>query len=138
MNRHQNNLEVISTNASTGKTSTVLSETDKYYIDITDDIRFLKNNNEFIWSSEKSGFNHLYLYDINGKEKSALTKGDYDVTSFYGVNEKTNKIFYQAAVNGPLDRKVYSVDLKGKSPKIMTKQNGTNSCLLYTSPSPRD
>ena len=127
MNRHQNNLEVISTNASTGKTSTVLSETDKYYIDITDDIRFLKNNNEFIWSSEKSGFNHLYLYDINGKEKSALTKGDYDVTSFYGVNEKTNKIFYQAAVNGPLDRKVYSVDLKGKSPKIMTKQNGTNS-----------
>ncbi len=127
MNRHQNKLEVISANASSGKTTTVLSETDKYYIDITDDIRFLKNNKEFIWSSEKSGFNHLYLHDISGKEKRALTKGNYDVTGFYGVDEETKKIFYQAAVDGPLGRKIYSVDLKGKSPKVMTKQNGTNS-----------
>ncbi len=127
MNRHQNELEIISTNATTGKTTSILKETDKYYIDITDDITFLKNNKEFIWSSEKSGYNHLYLYDISGKEKNALTKGSYDVTAFYGVNEITKQAYYQAAADGPLGRKVYTVDLKGKKPKVITKAEGTNS-----------
>ena len=127
MNRHQNELEVISANATTGKTTSILKETDKYYIDITDDITFLKNNKEFIWSSEKSGYNHLYLYELSGKEKMAITKGEYDVTDFYGVNKQTKQVFYQAAADGPLDRKIYSVDLKGRSPKAITKGAGTNS-----------
>jgi dipeptidyl-peptidase-4 len=127
MNRHQNNLKVISANTTTGATKTVIEENDKYYIDITDDIRFLDNNNEFIWSSEKSGYNHIYLYDLSGNEKRALTKGEYDVTSFYGINEKSKKVYYQAAAEGPLSRKVYSVDLRGRKPAVITKLDGTNS-----------
>ena len=127
MNRHQNHLEVLSINASSGKKKTILEEKSKYYIDITDDIRFLKNGKEFIWSSEKSGFNHLYLFDINGKEKRALTKGDYDVTSFYGVDEKNNKVFYQAAEKSALEKHVFSVGTNGKGKKLMTNFDGSNS-----------
>lgn len=127
MNRHQNDLEIFSVNASNGSKKTVLKETNAYYIDITDDIRFLNNGQEFIWSSEKSGFNHLYLHDISGKEKRALTSGEFDVTNFYGVDEKNNKVFYQAAVKSPMEKHVYAVDLKGKSPKLITNFSGTNS-----------
>ncbi len=127
MNRHQNHLELISFKPSDNSTKKVLDEKSKYYIDITDDITFLNNKKEFVWSSEKSGFNHLYLYDINGKEKTALTKGNYDVTNFYGVDRKNKSVYYQAAKKNPLERQIYSVDLKGKRSKILTTSSGTHS-----------
>ena len=126
MNRHQNNLKVLSFNAQTGKSQVVLEEESTYYIDITDDIRFLDNKKQFIWSSEKSGYNHLYLFDMDGKSK-ALTKGDYDVTSFYGVDEKKKRIYFQAAKKSAMQREVYIADLKGGSPKCISKKDGTNS-----------
>ena len=127
MNRHQNTLEVLSTDANSGKTKTVIKEVDKYYIDITDDIRFLDNGEEFIWSSEKSGYNHLYLHDINGKEKRALTQGKFDVTAFYGVDKKRKKVFYQAAAKNAMQKHVYAVGLNGKRPKLVTNTDGSNS-----------
>jgi len=127
MNRHQNTIEVLSANASTGKTKTVIKEVDKYYIDITDDIRFLENGEEFIWSSEKSGYNHLYLHDINGKEKKALTSGKFDVTDFYGVDEKRKKVYYQAAAKNAMQKHVYAVGLNGKRPMLVTNTDGSNS-----------
>jgi len=127
MNRHQNQLDVLSANTQTGNVTTVLSEKNKYYIDITDDIRFLKNGKEFIWSSEKSGYNHLYLHKITGEEISALTSGNFDVTSFYGIDEKEKCIYYQAAENSPLERQIYKVNLNGKKKKTVAGTKGTNN-----------
>lgn len=127
MNRHQNHLQLFLTDAKTGKSKIMLEEKNKYYIDITDDIRFLKDGKHFIWSSEKSGYNHLYKYDMKGKEKNALTSGSYDVTRFYGVDEKNNEIYYQAAKVSPLEREIYKVNLKGKRDKKLTNKVGTNN-----------
>ena len=127
MNRHQNHLELLLTDANTGATELLLEEKNKYYIDITDDIRFLKNGNQFIWSSEKSGFNHLYLYDLKGREMRSLTSGNYDVTKFYGVDEINKKIYYQAAEKSPMEKHVYSVNLRGKDKRLSTQANGNNS-----------
>ena len=126
MNRHQNELELVLGNTSDGNLSSILTETNKYYIDITDDIRFI-DNGQFIWSSEKSGFNHLYLYDLTGREMRALTSGDFDVTNFYGVDQKNRRIFYQAAEESPLQRKIYSVNLRGLEKRTHTNDKGTNS-----------
>lgn len=126
LNRHQNHLEVLSTNTLTGESTKVIDEKNKYYIDITDDIQFLKNSDQFIWSSEKSGFNHLYLYNLNGQEINALTSGNYDVTHFYGVDEVHNIAYYQAAEDSPLERQVYCVKLNGKSKKLITDFKGSN------------
>ena len=126
MNRHQNHLQLLLADAKTGKTRLLLEEKNKYYIDITDDLTFLKDNKHFIWSSEKSGFNHLYLYNMKGEEVAAITNGNYDVTNFYGVDEKNNMVYYQAAEDSPLERHVYRVGLKGKKKFKLTPEKGTH------------
>jgi dipeptidyl-peptidase-4 len=75
MNRHQNHLELLLANSTTGKTTIMLQEDNKYYIDITDDLTFLSEDDCFIWASEKDGFNHLYLYGMDGTLKRQLTSG---------------------------------------------------------------
>ncbi|MBT8234485.1 MAG: S9 family peptidase [Saprospiraceae bacterium] len=127
LNRHQNKLELLNVNTSTGEVSEVFKEKNKFYIDISDDIHFLEDNKSFIWSSEKSGYNHLYLYEINGEEKNAITKGDFDVTNFYGYDEKNKCIYYQAAKNSPLERQIYKVGINGKKDKIVVGTKGTNN-----------
>ncbi len=126
MNRHQNELELLLANATTGQTSVMLKETNKYYIDITDDMTFLEDGKCFIWTSEKDGYNHIYMYELNGKLKRQLTKGNFDVTNFYGVDEKRKTIYYQAAEDSPLERHVYSLSFKGKKKKKITPAKGTN------------
>lgn len=127
MNRHQNHLQLFLTDASKGSTSLLLEEKSKYYIDITDDMTFLDDQKQFIWSSEKSGYNHLYLYNMNGQEVKALTTGEYDVTSFYGYDEKNKTFYYQAADKTPMDRHIYSSSLQGGTKNLITDQSGTNS-----------
>ncbi len=127
LNRHQNHLMVYSVNAITGELQQVIDERSAYYIEISDDIRFLSNNSQFVWSSEKSGYNHYYIYDMNGKEVSALTSGNYDVTKFYGIDEKNNIAYYQSAEKSPLERHLYRVDLNGGGKQMITKGSGTFS-----------
>ncbi len=127
MNRHQNHLKVLLNNVTDGSTRMIIDEKNQYYVDITDDLTFLKNEDAFIWSSEKSGFNHLYKYDLKGKELKALTKGDFDVTSFYGVDEHAGKLFYQGAAISPMSREVYEVSLDGNDRRNITPKDGTNS-----------
>lgn len=126
MNRHQNELELLMTDTNTGTTSTLLKETNKYYIDIHDNLTFINDGEQFLWTSEKDGYNHIYLYDINGEEKKQLTNGKFDVTNFYGYDEKYNLVFYQAAKDSPMDRQVYCVNIKGKKDQKITPVEGTN------------
>lgn len=132
MNRHQNNLKLLLVNAKSGKSRLLLEENNKYYIDIHDNLTFLDNGKEFIWTSEKDGYNHIYLYDMSGKEKNAITKGAYDVTSFYGVDQKNKKVYYQAADQSPMTRNVYEVGYKGKKPRRMNTQSGSNGARFST------
>lgn len=115
MNRHQNNLKLYIADIKSGKSSVMYEESNKYYIDITDDLTFLKDGKHFVWSSEKEGYNQLYLMDMDGKQKVKLTTGSYDVTNFYGVDEKNKKVFFQAAEKSPLQKHIFSIDLDGKN-----------------------
>ncbi len=127
MNRWQNELELLLADAKTGSTKTLLKEKNKYYIDIHDNLTFLENGKQFIWTSEMSGYNHVYLYGMDGKKIRQITKGDWEVTDLYGVDEKSGTIYYQAAEDSPMERHVYSVNLKGKKKKKLTPKKGTNN-----------
>ncbi len=126
MNRHQNDLTLFLTDAKKNKTKVLLNEKNKYYIDITDNLTFLDDKDHFVWTSEKDGFNHIYLYDMNGNQKAALTAGNYDVTSFYGVDEENKKVYYQAAESSALRKQVFEVNLDGSGKRLITNKTGTN------------
>ncbi|WP_243472975.1 S9 family peptidase [Winogradskyella sp. MH6] len=126
MNRHQNELDLWFINTKTMDYDLVLEEKDDAYIDVTFNLTFLKDNS-FIWTSEKDGYNHIYHYDKNGKLINQVTDGDWEVTDYYGFNEKANTIYYQSTENGSINRDVYSVKLNGKNKNRLTKTEGTNS-----------
>ena len=125
MNRHQNKLDLWLINPETGDANLVLSETDDAYVDVTDNLTFLEDNS-FLWTSERDGFNHLYHYSKTGQLKKQITKGAWEVTAYYGYNESENAIYYQSVENGSINRDVYSVRLNGKRKIRLTSQVGTN------------
>jgi dipeptidyl-peptidase-4 len=129
LNRHQDNLDLLFIDGNSGATKVVLNEKDKAYVDVTDNLTFLKDNS-FIWTSEKDGFNHIYLYDKTGKLKNQVTKGNWEVTNYYGFDEKTNTVFYQSVENGSINRDVYSINLNGKNKLRLSKTTGTNAATF--------
>ncbi len=126
LNRDQNKLELLFADVTTGKTTTILTDTSNTWIDIRDDITFLKNG-QFVWSSERDGYLHFYLYKNDGTLVNQITKGEFDVDAFYGVNEKEKTLFYSSSEMSPIDRQVYSISLDGKKKKQLTKETGNNS-----------
>jgi dipeptidyl-peptidase-4 len=133
MNRLQNKLELLFADANTGTTKVILTEEAKTYIDITDDLTFLKNNKGFIWSSEKDGFNHLYHYDFNGKLVNQVTKGNWDIMEFKGFDESTSTLYYISTEISPTDRDLYAVSLDGKKKTKLSKEKGTTGAEFSTS-----
>lgn len=141
LNRLQNNFEILISNIQTGNVEAVYSETNKYYVDISDDLTFLSNTSnkedqtmangggKFIITSERDGYNHIYLCNTDGEVK-AVTKGNWDVTSFYGVDVKNNKVYYASAEESPLERYVYSINLDGTGKTKLTEDKGTNSAVF--------
>ena len=129
LNRHQDNLDLIFVDATTANAKVVLNEKDKAYVDVTDNLTFLKDNS-FIWTSEKDGYNHIYLYDKNGKLKNQVTKGNWDITSYYGFDEKTKTVFYQSVEKGSILRDVYKISLDGKNKVKLSSQVGTNAATF--------
>lgn len=129
LNRHQDNLDLIFVDGTSGAAKVVLNEKDKAYVDITDNLTFLKDNS-FIWTSEKDGFNHIYLYDRNGKLKNQVTKGNWEVTAYYGFDEKNKVVFYQSVENGSINRDVYRVNLDGSGKKRLSSLTGTNDATF--------
>ncbi len=125
MNRHQNELDLWMINAKTNTSKLTLAERDDAYIDVTDNLTFLKDNS-FIWTSEKDGYNHIYHYSNEGNLINQITKGNWEITNYYGYDKKTNKIFYQSVENGSINRDVYSVKLNGRNKTRLTKSEGTN------------
>lgn len=129
INRHQNNLDLLFIDANDASKKVVLNETDPAYIDITDNLTFLKDNS-FIWTSEKDGYNHIYHYSKTGQLLQQVTKGAWEVTEYYGYNEKSKSVYFQSVEKGSTKRDVFSVQLNGKNKLQLTTDSGTNSALF--------
>ena len=127
LNRLQNHIRLYKYNIRKKKTSMLIDRTDEKYIDLeaTDNLTFLPGG-QFIWSNETSGFNHFYLYDKNGRQIRQITKGNWEITDFYGYDPLLNRIFYQSTETGSKNRAVYSIDLNGKHKKLLSPSNGTS------------
>lgn len=120
LNRHQNKMEILLANAKVGSTTPLYREENKYYIEESnlDNLVFLDNGTQFVITSEKSGYMHLYLYDISGRERQALTKGNFDIIDFYGYDPLRKLFYYSSYEESPLEKYVYSINEKGEKKKL--------------------
>ena len=127
MNRHQNHLDFLLIDATTTESRVLFTETDSYYIDIHDNTTFLNDGKHFIWTSEKSGFNHLYKVSIDDGSMQQITTGNWEVTNYHGMHADSDKIYYTSTEDGPINRSVYCINSDGKDKQKLTKKIGTNS-----------
>jgi dipeptidyl-peptidase-4 len=130
LTRSQKRLDLLMADAASGKSSVLLTEQDPYWINMSDDLRFLKNSDRFIWSSERSGFRHLYLYSREGKLLSQLTRGDWVVTGLEGVDEAGGYVYYTSSQKSPIESHLYRVALTGGQPQQLTHQDGSHFPIL--------
>ncbi|MBX9852594.1 MAG: S9 family peptidase [Cytophagaceae bacterium] len=126
LNRLQNHFEIIHANVSSGEKSVVYEEKNSSYVEITDDLTYLKDGKYFVITSEKNGYRHLYRYDMKGKLVNQITKGNWEMDKFLGIDEKTQHIYYTSTEVSPLERHLYSIQSSGKNKKKITSLKGTN------------
>jgi len=126
LNRHQDHLQLHHIHPNTGIGNILLEERSPYFVSIDDNLTFLTKKKWFIWSSEQNGYQHLYLYDMNGRLVRQLTDGAFDVTDFYGVDEERERIYFQAADESPLTRNIYFVNFEGEGLTRINPYNGFN------------
>jgi len=113
MNRHQDDLRLLLTNAQTGTSNVLYEEKNKDYVEINDDWWFLKDGKNFVFTSEMDGYRHIYMYSLDGKNKLQLTKGNFEVTDVNGIDEKNKMIYYTVAGPTPMDRTLFATDFTG-------------------------
>lgn len=134
MNRHQNNLEFHLTDLATRSpsaipTTKIFTETARTYIDITDDLTFL-GTDRFIWSSQQDGYNHLYLYDMQGNQVQQLTSGEWDVIEFKGIDQKKGIFYYTSSEEGAIEQHVYAKGIKKRYLKKLSTRPGHNDAVF--------
>jgi len=127
LNRTQSTLEILLADTSTGKSSVMLTEKDAYWINLSDILHFFKDGKRFLWSSERSGYRHLYLYDLSGKQLAQLTSGDWEVTRVSAVDETRGLVYFVSTQKSPLERHLYRVSLDGTAQTRLTKEDGTHA-----------
>jgi dipeptidyl-peptidase 4 len=124
MNRHQDDLKLLMTDASTGDLQTMYEENNKYYVEINDNWWFLKDGRNFLFTSEMNGYNQLYLYSVDGKKRVTVSKMKYDVADVNVVDEDARMVYYTLAYPTPMDRNVFASDFDGRNTYMLTKGNG--------------
>ena len=127
LNRAQTQLDLLVADAATGKSRVLLTEKDGYWINLSDDLRFLKDGKRFLWTSERSGYRHVYLYDLEGKQLVQLTKGEWEVTGLDAVDEANGLVYFTATEKSVLERHVYKVGLDGSGFARLTQAEGTHA-----------
>ena len=128
MNRHQNELDFILANAEDGTNRVLFTEKDKYYIDIHDNLTFLPEDN-FIWTSEKDGFNHIYIKGLDGSEEQ-ITKGNWEVTDCHGIDSDKMKVYFTSTEDGSINRSLYVQHLETDVKTKLSTVSGTNNSFF--------
>jgi dipeptidyl-peptidase-4 len=125
--RDQKQLDLVRVDASSGATKVLLTETSKHWIDLHNDLRFLKQREAFIWASRRSGYKHLYLYDLEGKLIRPLTEGPWMVvgdgseSGLVGVDEARGLVYFHANEASVLERQLYSTSLETSTPYLVKR-----------------
>lgn len=115
LSRDQKRLDLLAVDPATGRSRVIASQTSRAWVNVTHDFRALRDGN-FIWSSEESGWRHLYLYNREGRRLRAITRGDFAVKSLNGVNQDTGEVFFTASMRDgreyPIEQQLFRASLR--------------------------
>lgn len=125
--RTQNASDVLKVNTKTGAVKKLFTETDPKWIETDNVTMEFLDDNSFLWASERDGFKHLYWYDENGKLKKQVTKGPWEVLSYYGYNPKTKEAFIQTTQNGSINKVISKVNINSGKIEVISGKDGSNS-----------
>jgi len=130
LSRAQDRLDVLLASASTGRSRTVLTETDSAWVDVDNDFTWVRNGRQFLWTSDRDGHNHVYLYGRDGRLVRQVTSGDWDVIDFLGADASANRIWFTSSESSPLQRQVYSIGMDGRGRRRITRDSGWHAAAL--------
>jgi dipeptidyl-peptidase-4 len=137
LTRPQTELTLYLAERASGRTSVLLKETDKAWVNIHDDLYFLQDGKHFIWESERTGYSHLYLYTMGGQLVNEITKGNWATTSaragafwvrqsLAGVDEQQGWVYFTALEKSSIEKHLYRIKLDGTNMERLTKEDGTH------------
>lgn len=129
-NRVQNRDEMLFINVESGAAATIFRESDPYWINLEGDIEFLPGGKRFLWTSERDGYRHIYLYSIDGKDAKQLTSGPWEASAINAVDEAGNRLFYTSNEPSPLERHLYVIGLDGRNKRRLTQEAGTHGISM--------
>jgi dipeptidyl-peptidase-4 len=130
MNRMQNQLEALAIDIDSGNASSIFRESDPYWINLRGDLRFVEGGKRFLWTSERDGYRHVYLYSSDGKEVQQITRGEWEVSDIAGVDESGRRIFYTASEPSHLERHLYVIGFDGRNKRRLTEEPGTHQISM--------
>jgi dipeptidyl-peptidase 4 len=134
LNREQNHLKLNQYDAMSGDfVKTLFDEKSDKYVEPVEPMVFLNANpNQFIWQSNRDGWNHIYLYNVDGTLVKQITKGNWEVTNVIGFDKQNKKIYYTSTQQNPLERHLYSLDIKKGEETKLTSIHGTHNPVVAT------
>ncbi len=121
--RDHNTLTLLLADTGTGTSRAIVTDTDPAWVEVTNDLLFFNEEERFVWSSEKSGFRHAYLYDHHGNQ-AQLTHGDWEISSLIGLDESAGWLYFYAKKDTFIDQHVYRVKLDGSGIERLTDKPG--------------
>ena len=124
LNRLQNKLEILHADATTGQSKVVLTDTNKAYVEVNDDLNYLAGGKQFLFTSEKDGYQHLYLYDMSGQLVRQVTKGPWEISEINGFDAKAGVVYYTSTEGSALQRHLYRIGLNGQGKTRLSAAGG--------------
>lgn len=125
--RTQNASDVLKVNTKTGAVTKLFTETDPKWIDTDNVTMEFLDDDSFLWASERDGNRHLYWYDQNGKLKKQITKGNWEVTDYYGFNPKSKEVYVQTTQGGSINKVVSKINIENGKSQLLSNKEGNNS-----------
>lgn len=131
--RNQRRLDLVAVDAGTLDQRVLLTETSRTWINLNDDLRFLRNEDAFVWGSERDGYKHLYVVGLDGRVRRTLTRGAWAVDKLLALDEKAGLVYFAAGREDPLQQQVYAARLDGRSadaPRRISKDDGWHEAVF--------